>query len=258
MLETVERLRQSNAEQIAKLKKWQKVWDALAKEFAAKSPDPAALRSYAAQLSGWAELYPDHRNDWLALESTINDLFKDLMRRYESELRQACKQRGFEVAGEFPAFAVDGLVKVDIDRERNMAVVNGKKITSLSLQTVAKAIAEERRRLWERPLDLVAFLKRLHTIYLAVCQEKHVTVGEYISIREIHLALKAKETKYTWELFAADISRLIESGSHSDSEGNELDLAPVRDVRQAVYTYNRNTQSGRYLGLVRFKKGKRP
>ena len=256
MFEKVELMRQSNAKQLAQLKKWQKAWDALAKEQSTEKPDPAALKLYMTQLAGWTEVFPHCQNDWIALESSITELYQEMMRRYESELRRVCKQHGYEVEGEFLTFTVDGLVKVNLDKEQNTASVNGKRVTSLSLPVVMERIAGERKRLWERPFDPSAFLKRLHVAYLVVCQRKVVTEGEYVYVRDIYQELKTTDAKYTFELFAADLSRLIESGVTSDNDGNELELAPIRDARLAVYVYDCSARSGRYLGLIRFRRGK--
>jgi len=256
MVTTAEPMQRSNAEQLAKLKKWQKAWDALAVEQASEKPDPAAMKFYLTQLMGWTAVFSQHLDDWQALESSIADLYQDMMRRYGSELRRVCKQQGYEVEGEFPTFTVDGLIRVNLNKERNIASINNKKTPSLSLPIVTERIARERKRLWERQFDPRAFLRKLHLAYPNVCQKKVVSLGEYVNIRDIHEALRATDTKYTLELFAADLSRLIESGQLRDTDGNGLELAPVRDPRQAVYIYDRNAQSGRYLGLMRFKGGR--
>lgn len=247
-------MRRSNAHQLSRLKKWQKAWDILAKEVASSAPDAAILYLQLAQLTGWAEVFPAHQADWSELASYVAEQYQDLIRRYESELRRACREREYEIEGEFPTFMVDGLVKVSVNKEQNVARVNAKKTKSLSLASLMDTIAGEHQRLWERDFDPLAFLERLRVAYASVCKAEGVPEGDYVYLRDIFQALKAANGAYSPDLFAADISRLIE-GRLSSYAGHSLDFAPIRDSRQAVYVYDRTTRSGRYLGLLRFKKG---
>ena len=117
MLEELEPMRQSNARRLKQLKKWQKAWDALVKEQAGGKPDPSTLKLCLSQLAGWAEVFPYHQGDLAVLESSIADLYQEMMRRYESELRRVCKRYGYEIEGESPNLTVDGLVRLNINKE---------------------------------------------------------------------------------------------------------------------------------------------
>ncbi len=254
MLDKVKVMKQSNNKLLAQTKKWQIAWNNLEKSQTVENSDAALQKFYVNQLTGWLDIFPQHKEDFLVLEGKIAERYKDMMRRYKSLLQDACHQHGHHLEGEFDSFTVDGLIKIRVDPPKNQAVINGKKIPNLSITLVTEAIAKTYKQIWQRDFDPLAFLKKMLILYIALCNEKVMAVGEFVSIRDIYQGRREKDKKYTLELFAADLSRLIESGTESDEKGNRLVLAPVRDPKKAVYVYDRQSHNGRYLGLIRFEK----
>ena len=253
MSDYVNLMRQANSRQLAQLKKWQKAWDNLAKTQSSSSPDATISRKCVNDLTGWDDSFPQFKSEWKELESQISEQYKELTRGYETALRQACKQKGYHVDGESPNLTVDGLIKVMLDKEKNRASVNGKRAKALALPAVMQRIDAEQERIWKRKFDPMQFLGELQSAYDAVCQDKVVSRGEYLSLQDIHQKLRGKNRKYAIDLFSADLSRLREVRV-SQSESRGLEFAPVRDPRKAIYVYDRISQSGRYIGLVRFTK----
>lgn len=254
MREKITVMKQSTDKLLAQIKKWQVAWSNLEKIQLEKNPDGALQMFYINQLAGWPDTFPQYKDEFLTLEKTITEDYKDMMRRYESLLRQACQQRGYNLEGEFDSFTVDGLIGVKLDKEKNQASINGKKTANLAVSIVSEAIVKAYKQIWQRDFEPSAFLKKLFTVYLATCEKKVVTISEYVSLRDIYQDLKSEDNKYTFDLFAADLSRLLESGIASDGDGNRLALAPIRDSSKAVYIYDRKNHNGRYLGLLRFEK----
>jgi hypothetical protein len=244
---------QATDRELRQLRKWQTLWKAADKAFRMDTPDAAELQSLANGLTGWVEKFPEHRETWNSFEAEITQQYKNMMRRYESLLREACEEAGYALTGEFPHFVVGGYIKVDLDTDKNQARINRKKTNSLSLPTVMLEIGKEHKRLWERGMVPGLFLGQVHDAYQAVSKEKKVTAGAYVPVHDIHAQLALAIKDYQPDMFAADLSQLLEDGNLESKEGYLLDLAPVRDSRKALYLYNRNEQRGRYLGLLRFK-----
>ncbi len=249
MFEKAEQMRQENFKIFSLFKKWQRAWDILKAESVAEKPDPAVMEQCATQLTGWVEYFRDYRSSWQELRASISKQYQILAQKYEVELRVACNRLGYFVEGEFPSLTADGLIKVRLDKEGNAAIINGKKTPSLSINIVIERIRAEHKRLWEREIDFSLFVNRLRKAYQTICQEKSVREGEYLSLREIYQYMKTTEKNYPQDLFAADLSRLLENGSLLTT----IDIAPVRDPNKAVYIYNRKSHSSRYIGLIRFR-----
>jgi len=252
MDEKATEMMRANATRLAKLKKWQRAWEALLKEQSEEKPDAGMLKYHVDQLAGWAAVFPGHETDWKAMESRIIGDYLDMLRHFENDLRQICKQHGYTVEGEYPTLAVDGLIRVQIDKERSLGTVNGKK-TILSVMAVMDAVGSEHRRLWERPFEHREFLRVLGSGYREACQHKELPAGEYVPLRDVYQVLRVADAKYSADMFAADLSRLIEVSAFREDQS--VDLAPVRDPKNAFYIYDRKARNGRYLGLVRFRKG---
>jgi hypothetical protein len=254
MVERIAEMKQSTDKLLSQIKKWQAAWNNLEKAQLEKYSDPALQMFYLNQLSGWPDIFPQHKEDFLVLEKSINENYKDMMRRYESLLQQACQQRDYNLDGEFDSFTVDGLISIKLDKEKNQATINGKKITNLSVSLISEAIVKAYKQIWQRNFEPSAFLNKLSTVYLTICEKKIVSLGEYVSLQDIYQYLKSEDNKYTLDFFTADLSCLIESGIPGDENGNKLAMAPIRDSRKAVYIYDRKNRNGRYLGLLRFEK----
>lgn len=252
MTEKARQMMQANAALLAKLKKWQRAWNALITEQEKERPDPAVSMQCASQLAGWDDKFPEYRTDWQAINSRVLDRYQDLLRHYENSLRQACTQLGFSIEGEYPRLTIDGLIRIQVDKNRNAASVNGKKTASLSIPFVMEVVEDEHKRLWNRPFDRESLLSSLNAAYLEACQRRHVPEGEYVPLRELQQILQIADPKYGADLFAADLSRLMESpGPGTDSA---IELASVRDTKEAVFIYNRESRNGRYVGLISFRR----
>jgi len=249
MFEKSEQMRQENIKLFSLLKKWQKAWDILRAESVAEKPDPAVMEQCATQLSGWVEYFQNYQSSWQELRASISKLYQTFTQKYEGELRTECNQLDYFVEGEFPSLTADGLIKVLLDKEANIAIINGKKTPTLSINVVIERIKEEHKRLWDREIDLRQFVNELYKAYQTICQEKSISEGDYLSLREIYQNLRITKRNYPQDLFAADISRLLENGFPL----NTLDIAPVRDPNKAIYIYDRKSHASRYIGLIRFR-----
>ncbi len=249
MIDMTEQMRQENNKLFSLFRKWQRAWDILKAESVAEKPDPAVMEECAAQLSGWVEYFHNYQNSWQELRASISKSYLGFMQKYEGELRAACNQLSYFVEGEFPSLTINGLIKVRLDKDGNAAIVNGKKTPSLSIKLVVERIQAEQMRLWEHEIDLPKFLTQLHMAYHAICQEKSIREGEYVYLREIFQHIKVTEKNYLQDLFAADISRLLENSSLLTA----VDIAPVKDPNKAIYIYDRKSHTSRYIGLIRFR-----
>lgn len=249
MLEKIEQMRQENFKAFSLFKKWQKAWDILIAESDAEKPDPAIMEQCVSQLSGWVEYFHDYQSSWQELHSSISKLYQVFTQKYEGELRAICSRLGYIVDGEFPSLTIDGLIKVRLDKEGNAAIINGKKTPSMSINGVIERIEAEHKRLWEREIDFSQFVDQLQKAYQTICQEKSIREGEYLSLREIYQHLKIIMKHYPLDLFAADLSRLLENRSLPET----IEIASVRDPNKAIYLYDRKAHSGRYIGLIRFR-----
>jgi hypothetical protein len=252
MTEKTKQMMQANAALLTQLKKWHRAWNVIIQEQGKERPDPAVLKQAAAQLVGWGDAFPEYRADWQGLDSRILESYQDMLRHYESDLRQACNQLGFNLEGEYPVMTVDGLIKIQVNKDRSAASVNGKKTATLSIPSIVEVTEAEHKRLWDRPFDRASHLRSLNAAYREACQHRHMPEGEYVPLRDVLQVLQTADPKYGVDLFAADLSRLMETPGLD--VGLTLELAPVRDPKDAVFIYDRRSQNGRYIGLISFRK----
>ena len=194
---------------------WHRAMKELAAEYAMPAPDPAILRAAADRLKGWADAFPEQREGWSALEAGIRQRYEDMSLRYEGLLRERCAAAGYTIAGRSPELTVESMVKVQIDPSQNQARVNGKRVSPMAVARVMDEIAAEVERLWGRPFDAADFLARLRAAHEAAG-------GGPTPARAVYEAMTAADNTYKFDMFAADLARLTESGLLQAQTGAQM------------------------------------
>lgn len=246
-------IKKATEKRLRKLQIWRKACLAIAKEYRSDEPDAGVLRTNLDRLEGWSEAFPNDKETYRELEADVRQRYQRYIRRFEGRLRKACERNGFGIAGRLPRLIVDGLIEVQVYPDKNAARINRKRANDLSLPTVIGKITEEHKRLWGRRFYPKAFMKRLYEAYEKVQKPAAASEGQQVPVKQVYDQLSDGDENYKFDMFAADLSRLLESGELMTAKKKQLELGPVRDNRQAVYVFDRRSGKGRYLGLVRFK-----
>lgn len=228
---------------------WRRAYQALVAEYALAEPDPAILQYQLERLQGLGKALPQHQAELNAQAAEIKQRYQQRALRYEGVLREQCQAAGYRVSGRAPELIVDGLIKVQLDTNKNQARVNGKRITPMAIARVVEAIASEEERLWGRTFEAATFLSRLRTVYAKVSDQG----SGPMTARAVFDALAADDKDYTYDMFAADLAKLADSRVTRAADGSRLALGPSRDTRQAVWVPHMHRDDGRYVGLIEFK-----
>ncbi len=127
MLEKIKAMQQLNKKILSNLTKWQRGWDNLEKTW--ENPDPALQKFWIDQLGNWTDFFPEHKDDLEALNTSINESYKEMMRGYHYLLKQACEKNNYQLQGDTD-LTIDGFIKIKLDEIKNYAVINSRKTTN--------------------------------------------------------------------------------------------------------------------------------
>jgi hypothetical protein len=189
--------------------------------------------------------------------------FRLYLAEYGSRLHDACSDLGWVVGGHYPEFWVNHTLRVFIDDQRTRAQVQGKRLRGdISVEAVVTALQEEVQRLTGGTFDADAFLCRLSVAYEAALADRQPRLepGQYVALGDVYqelrrvMAERPADTGYPEDRFAADLSRLLQSGRLRMPDGRTLELAPARG-KGRVFLYDPQVGRARYLGLIRFQRG---
>lgn len=260
-----------NKETQAKLRKEQRVWEALRKLLSQAEHRPFAVLSLLEQLR---TLQSPYAQALQGLEEELRRQTEEQIFRYGNLLREALKSDGCTIEGRFPEYRVHKVIEVAIDEKRSQARIGTLYCADtirgdLSVATVAEAVRKQFKRLFERPFEAREFLETVWKGYrLGLLWERGSLVpGESVSIFTVHrfvVWLKQKEALFTQgkgfvpylpDEFAVDLGRLLAAATTTTQEGYRLNLSPARapKPKQTLFIVNFKTHTGQHYGQMQFR-----
>jgi hypothetical protein len=201
-------------------------------------------------------------------------LAREHLTRYGSLLREALRDTGLRVEGQFPEFRVERILEIRVDAEARRAFVGTRFhwkswAGDISAPTVAEIARREINRLFGRPFSGQEFITQLHRAYtLALVEETgRLAPAEPVGIFTVHsfmVWLRQPRSLFGGaavgfesdlpDQFAVDLGRLLAEGPNRTPEGQHLRLHPVRNPREALLVVNFATGTGQNYGLLSFRK----
>ncbi len=204
-----------------------------------------------------AEGHPAIRaiDDILATAKGQTENLRHLLPRY---LEDACKtsRLPLDPDSRHPRYTfAGGFFRVEIDDVKMTARLsdNEGEIARFSADAgaIVAAIQREYARVFERPFDGRAFLKKLRHHYLAVLEKENQPDGTSLPIRAITRRLGKNEKGFHTDEFLADLSRLVQQGP-TEIDGRQLDLQQTKDTNQGMLLHGPAGYG--YVGFITFRR----
>lgn len=152
-----------------------------------------------------------------------------------------------------------GFIRVEVDEGRLMAKVTPRDgeeiIMGMDIGPLVGRLKSEMVRIFDRPSNQDALLKRLNTAYTATLRAEHRSEGEEVPLRRVTNRLAKNLNRFAADEFNVDLARLIKSGSLT-IEGQRLHLNHTRNPRQGMLLHG--LEEGGYVGFISFKKEAKP
>lgn len=204
-----------------------------------------AARVLNKQLHQVTSLYPHAK-------ATLEKLRIDLNRRQDEELRTTygllenyCRAEEIPLKGRPPKYTADHLLEIQFDRQKNRTKVGIQSLQTLRWQSVAKALDEERARLWGRPFDESRFRDRLVEAYEEVEGHSPSPTG-WASLDDVYQVLRRQVERqnlgwrkggrlvaYYKDEFSADLSMLWQAQASANVATPRIEFSAIRDPRRA-------------------------
>ncbi|MDR0568837.1 MAG: hypothetical protein LBG87_06490 [Spirochaetaceae bacterium] len=189
------------------------------------------------------EIYPD-------LNSNIEKSIEKFFRRFPGGFEKACISAGipFDKDSRHPnyKFANDFIAVNISEKNKNakIAVYEGKTetLSTADIPLIIEKVQTEMNRLFERPYDGQAFLKKVYESYQRLKAKKQD--GDTIPIRKIFGNMKTDE-------FVVDLSRLVKQGPF-EIDGRKLELQQTKDTKDGLILHGAERRGA--VGYISFKK----
>jgi hypothetical protein len=194
--------------------------------------------------------------DWLAeLQKETEAAWADASLFWVGEFVELAKAEDLAIEGKPPKLKVGRGIDVEFRIRQNRSLVNGTQLLSVDPRDVLRKVKDETHRLWESTFDARAFLDELFAAFTE--ETKRGAHPEGVPILSLYERLRENrsgpaKTLFTKELFAAHLSRAIESGA-TTTEGPSVELRPTATASEALWIYNAAANDWAYRGRVLFK-----
>lgn len=155
----------------------------------------------------------------------------------------------------YPRYTVcQGFLHIDIDEEHLIASVRPRDGATIQLgldvAPLLDTIRHEVARLFDRPLDHDAFLRRLWGAYTALLEEDGRSVGEALPLRRLLARLNRDGKPNRPDAFNIDLARLVQLG-HTTVDGRQLRLHHTRRTKQGMLLHG--LEQGGFAGFISFE-----
>jgi hypothetical protein len=168
----------------------------------------------------------------------------------------ACEEAGIPLdASPHPRYTTDHyFIEIIIDDRKRTArienYVSELATLPMDISAVVQKLKETRTRLFDRDFNASEFIDNLYTDYLAVKESEQIRDGEAVSIRSI-TKLRRKDSKsFRVDEFSVDVSRLLQSGTTTTSNGYRLRFEQTKNTSQGIIVPGGQG----YIGYIRFDK----
>lgn len=192
------------------------------------------------------------------LDSNIREAAKHARLHYHETLERYLDQTALQRRGQWPSYVIADILRLQINIERNEALIDGKKAGTLEPTRLVDSIRDRLEELLEESFDTISFLSLLRGAHEQVTAVHGRSVGDYADIRDIYDVIRAQKegpgsSKYSETKFGADFYRLYSEGRPRTSDGLVLELSPAQNAAGGLYIPARD--GGNYIAALRFVGG---
>ena len=174
---------------------------------------------------------------------------------------QACQEAGLTIDPDsrHPIYTFDNkFFEVKLNEAKKTVRISNCEAERLAdfpadIPAAIETLQRERKRVFDKAEDSLAFLKLLRQEYLTIIKTEHKQDGDSIPIRPIiHTLENNKEIDhYAPDEFVVALSRLLKEGQ-TQIDGFQLDLQQTRDTEAGVLPITEASRG--YVGFLLFKK----
>jgi hypothetical protein len=156
----------------------------------------------------------------------IRDAIETARTTYRTDLESAVREAGISIQGEWPAYWLDSVLRLQVDFQNDRVRVGTRQLTTLDPVRVVATARVELKRLTGRPFDPVSFSRLIADSYERIVGEGRIASGEYADINEVLKGIQAGAygRTYSAPLFGVDLLRLREVGATD----LRVELSPAR------------------------------
>jgi len=148
----------------------------------------------------------------------------------------------------------DGFLQIGVDQASLTATVRPRDgagiLLGMDVAPLLDTIRHEIGRLFDRPLDQEAFLRRLWLAYSALLEEEGRSLGEALPLRRLLARLNRQGHSLAADEFNVDLARLVGS-DQTTIDGQRLHLHHTRRTRQGMLLHG--LEQGGYVGFLCFE-----
>jgi len=204
------------------------------------------------------ENYPDKLEAYNEFIKTLEKEAEKIFFEFPSRLSKALEKEGIklDVFSNYPKLSIaNGFIKIEIDeKEKKVKIRDYERIlwqVLPDIDTVAKAIIREHKRLLNREFKGEEFLSELWNKYKEIIQVDNLEIGSSIPIRKLLNAIKKSNNRFRLDEFVIDLARLFERGPNK-IEGFEIDFQNTRDIRKGLFIPTEFSRG--YIGYILFRR----
>ena len=179
----------------------------------------------------------------------------------ESNLRSACRDRGWRVDGTWPLLFIECGPSVEVDKTGGSIKVAGTKIAGVSAIAIVSALAPIIDELFEKKFTSAQFANDLSIAY----DELTTSTGQ-VPIFEVYRAFvtRAQNPRFwrdarasgfrgiSLDQFRARLSRMLEEGAARAPDGRELRFLPPLDPKDGIFIYQPSERRFGFVGRLEF------
>jgi hypothetical protein len=192
-----------------------------------------------------------------ALQASVEQAAAAIAADFERTFPAAAEAAGVPVdrTSRHPRYTFkDGFLTVELRPSPHRVVItprDGGPITAaVDVTPAVERVRAELRRLFERPLDADALLRRIDAAYRAVIGGSGASDGEDVPIRAVANLLRERKG-FRLDEFNVDLARLVTRPEPSDSRGRLLKLSQTKHTASGLLLHGLET--GGYVGYVAFR-----
>lgn len=239
--------------QLAQARRWRVFWQGLLAKLDAGQPANALLllrrEEEASRCRRGAAVLE-------ALIATVEQQARAVAANFQHAFPAALLAAGLALddSVRHPRYTVrNGFLHIGVDEERLTASVQPRDgaaiVLGMDVTPLLETIQRELGRLFDRPLDHDAFLRRLWLAYTALLEEDGRGAGEALPLRRLLSRLNQDGKPYPADEFNIDLARLVRSG-HTSIDGQRLQLHHTRHTKQGMLLAG--LEQGGYVGFISF------
>jgi hypothetical protein len=165
------------------------------------------------------------------LLTVLQEAIDESKLRFQHDFEEACKQRGWEVGGQWPTYILGGILSVRVDLRTQRITIGARSLPSLDIDSAISAIGRMMELLIDRPFESGPFLDDLLRAYHDVVEKLHLGPAQFAPILEIYKRVSPASGEYSPEAFGIDLSKLL----RDPQDSRRIELSAARGSRGAIF-----------------------